>query len=74
MKKSVLVNVSYIVEIDEDTKLSQSESLNSVKSNLSKDITINSKTHLKWESTSLTDLEQENLNCGKCQKCWSMGY
>ncbi|WP_426451278.1 hypothetical protein ACP26L_04015 [Paenibacillus sp. S-38] len=68
MKKTVLVNVSYYVEIDE----SENELPQEVKAKLCENRKLeidDKKVCLKWNQSSFQVLNSEIMNCGRCVNC-----
>ncbi|MBH0330963.1 hypothetical protein ABH14_14305 [Brevibacillus brevis] len=68
MKKTVLVNISYYVEIDE----SEIELSPNIQNKLCENRTIESneeKVFLKWNQSSFQVLNPETINCGECANC-----
>lgn len=68
MKKTILVNISYYVEIDENEfELSQE-----IQNKLCENLTLESdekKVFLKWNQSSFRILNPGIMNCGKCANC-----
>lgn len=68
MKKTVLVNISYYVEIDEsDAELSLD-----IQNKLCESRTLESdgeQVTLQWNQLSFQVLDPKNMNCGRCAKC-----
>lgn len=71
-KKTILVKVSYLVELPK-AKINSDDGLRDKIVNKlcdSRKVQIDGReTILHWNSTSSLVLEPENLNCGKCSKC-----
>lgn len=68
MKKTVLVSISYYVEIDE----SEIELSPEIQNKLCENRTLESddeKVLLKWNQSSFRILNPEIMNCGKCANC-----
>jgi hypothetical protein len=72
---TVLINVSYLVEI-EDEKLDADEEamdllLSDISDKISKDVNVDVGTNyeLGWVSTTTQILDSTTSNCGKCAKC-----
>ena len=71
-KETVLIRVSYLIELPKDYINSDDGMLDRITNELSE----NKKLHLddfditlEWNCTSSITLESENINCGKCAKC-----
>ncbi len=62
MKKTFLINVSYLAKLDE-------KQLDQVTKLLSENILSNEKDKLCWEETSVIELEREHINSGQCHNC-----
>ncbi len=69
MKKSVLINVSYIVEVEGENNEALNKLLDKITHSISENVTINSDVQLKWEGTSSVELDEKNVNCGRCSNC-----
>jgi hypothetical protein len=66
MKKTMLISVSYFVEIDNE------EQEEKITNNLSNNQYIeidNKQINLKWNQTSSRLLNPDYMNCGKCENC-----
>ncbi len=66
MKKSVLINVSYIVEVEGENNEALNKLLDKITHSISENVTINSDVQLKWEGTSSVELDEKNV------KLWKM--
>lgn len=72
---TVLINVSYLVEIEDEKFNSDEEAIDTLVSEISdkisKDVTVDVGTsyELGWVSTTTQFLDSETGNCGKCEKC-----
>ena len=74
MKKTVLINVAYLIELEENEINDDEGLLDKITSNnlITSDLDIkvnNEKVLLNWESISSLVLNPENMNCGKCSNC-----
>lgn len=70
-KKTVLFNVSYLVDLSEEDINNDDGMLDKITTLLNDTILhIDDKEILlEWSSTSSLILDSENLNCGKCSSC-----
>ncbi len=74
---SVLINVSYLVEIEDENILADDEAmdllLNEISDKISNDAKVTTESgalyDLGWVSTTTNILDPESSNCGRCAKC-----
>lgn len=74
MKKTVLISVSYLIELEENEINDDEGLLDKITSNnlITSDLNIKvnkEKILLNWECLSSLVLDPENMNCGKCSHC-----
>ncbi|MBA2937420.1 hypothetical protein HZF08_03820 [Paenibacillus sp. CGMCC 1.16610] len=68
MKKTVLVNISYYVEIDESENGLSQKIQNKLRENRSLE-SDDSNVFLKWNQSSFRVLNPRIMNCGRCVNC-----
>ncbi|UWG96255.1 hypothetical protein LPY66_15295 [Dehalobacter sp. DCM] len=68
-RKTVLINASYLVEIDEAEINKDNGQFEQIENLISKDIMFEDRVLVEWESTSSIVLDPSTLNCGRCSKC-----
>jgi len=71
-KETVLIKVSYLVELTEEEMISEDSVLDKITSKIGEDekLSVNEKSiELKWNSTSSFVLDESNSNCGRCVNC-----
>ncbi|QEH67703.1 hypothetical protein [Cellulosilyticum sp. WCF-2] len=72
-KKTVLIKVSYLVDMEDEDLSKVDGLLDKITSEVSEDINLQLNTNemisLKWEGTSSRVLDSERINCGKCANC-----
>lgn len=71
-KETVLINVSYLVELNEEELMGDNSTIDKITSKIAQDeqISINEKNiELRWQSTSTYILDPSKSNCGKCTNC-----
>lgn len=72
MKKTVLINISYLIELPEEDIDTDDGMLDIITNQISesKSLHINDlEIPLEWNSTSSLILDSAHLNCDKCSKC-----
>jgi len=72
MKKTVLIRVSYLVELQENDINDNNGILNKITNEIDESRNIHFDDNnilLEWTSTSSIVLDSDNLNCGKCSNC-----
>jgi hypothetical protein len=70
-RRTVLITVSYLVEIDEAEINKDYGLLERIENQISKDFILKNEEEvlLEWESTSSKVLDPKTFNCGRCAKC-----
>lgn len=72
MKKTVLINASFLVEVDETEVRKDFGMIDQVTNELCQDQTIKigtSEVSVEWESSSTVVLDSVSMNCGQCSTC-----
>lgn len=72
MKKTVLINASFLVEVDETEVLKDFGMIDQVTNELCQGQTIKigtSEVSVEWESSSTVVLDSVSMNCGQCSTC-----
>ena len=72
---TVLVNVSYLIEIEDEALIADDEAMDSLLNDISDKISVDANVNvgtnyeLGWVSTKTKILDSTTSNCGRCAKC-----
>lgn len=71
-KKTVLINVAYLLELPEEELKDENGLLDKLTNQICSDKKLEveqGEYELSWNTTTSLTLDSESLNCGKCSKC-----